>query len=52
MEQLFTNLSHAVEGAPLLALGAAVDMRAQLSNAEADFVVKQQIEFVGLQMTL
>ncbi len=24
MEQLFTNLSHAVEGAPLLALGAAV----------------------------
>ena len=24
MEQLFTNLSHAVEGAPLLALGASV----------------------------
>lgn len=24
MEQLFTNLSHAVEGAPLIALGAAV----------------------------
>src|SRR5665811_289629 len=24
MEQLFTNLSHAVEGAPLLALGAAI----------------------------
>ena len=24
MEQLFTNLSHAVEGAPLIALGASV----------------------------